>query len=363
MPRIAKSPPPTADPVIDVTPTEAPTMELTVIKNVQEFEWNFAEIKDKLTEAIAKYNGLLVTEENLPEMEKTHREIAGLRIRVDKFRTDTKRQLSEPATKFDGEVKELLDIIRQAEVPIREQIIKYEADRVSKRQDELQEFAKSTAISMGVRDENFVYIVPLQLTQRTKTDSAARKEIIAAIEEMKVRQDSDDAAREEAAKQNAERMKLKQERTAVLEMLCQVHSGMVGLKTPLTIADVQHLITDETTPEEIGQIVITAVSKRSEVEMAAAQPPVPATPPPVVPVSFSPEPPPILPPVSVSLPLTPPIPTPPLPPTAPQLYDVTLRFPGVSVQQATELKHWLASRGMTYEVINQNKVGEANGTC
>lgn len=354
MPPIKKTLPPEQPPTIDVTPIETPTMELTVTKNIQEFEWNFDEIKGKLCVAIARYNGLLVTEENLPEMEKTHREIAGLRIRVDKFRIETKRQLAEPANQFDAEVKELTEIIRQAEIPIRNQILHYEAERVRIRSKELLDFAQSTAASLGVREENFRYQVPVQLTNRTKTDAAARKEVITAVEEMKTRQDADDRAKIEAAKRDEERLRLSNEREAVLAMLCKTISTRDHLKTMVTVDDVKPLINPDMTPQQLERIVEIEVMKRAKIETAAEQPPIPAPPQMGPPPVFQPGPPPMPPTISA------PLPPPPMQ-SAPQLYDVTLKFPGVSVLQASDLRQWLAINGIKYEVISQDKVGETNG--
>ena len=66
-------------------------LELTVLENIQKLTWNFEDIKKELTASIEKYSNLVVSETNLKEMESTGREIAGLRVKIGKFKTMVKK--------------------------------------------------------------------------------------------------------------------------------------------------------------------------------------------------------------------------------------------------------------------------------
>ena len=91
--------------------------------------WNFAELKAQLETHLKTYSGLVVTAENLPSMSKTHREIVSLRTGLEKFRKSVKCEAEKPIKEFEGQVKELAVIIAKVETPIKEQLDKYDLQR------------------------------------------------------------------------------------------------------------------------------------------------------------------------------------------------------------------------------------------
>lgn len=353
------------------------TMDLVVLEQSLAFRWNFAEVKAALEAEIVKYAGLVVTEDNLPDMERTQREIAGLRNKLDKFRLDNKKILSEPANKFDGEVKELLAVIDQAERPIKEQLQKYEDARVAARIVELTASARKTATAMGLREENFRFEVPARLTNRTVTDAAARKEIVTALEELLARQGADDAAKEEERKQEETARELIRQRDELVVVLCRAHSDTMELKTAVTIDNIRPLLTPNTSLAEIPAIIVAVCQKRLAVERAAAtaaappmppapavpaaiaSPPAPAADTPPFPPAVPPGPPPFGPPPVWPGPAAfPPPPGPavvPPPPAgegeqSPDQFNFVVRCKGITFLQIQQIKNWLTSEGIRFSV-------------
>lgn len=335
-----------------------PEMLLSVLENSQIFRWNFDEIKTRLLAGIEKYSNLIVTEENLPEMERTQREIASLRTQVNKFRIDTKKQLTATADKFDGEVKELTAIIAAAEAPLKKQIEEYEVVRVQKAETSLLEFAWKYAAASGLRSDVFTtYQVPSKLTQRSTSDKTAKTEIVAAMDGLLEFQRQADAAAAEKIRLEQEAAKRESEKQALIGILCESRSREAGLKTPLTAEEFERAnpLSSAAGIDELPGIIGREVERRRAIEDAAGSrleqlkiveappgtfPPVPAPPVnPTPPVSYGP------PPTSIGF----------IPP-GPTKYDVVLKFPGVTVVQAGELKLWLSDRKMTYQVISQDKV-------
>ncbi|WP_425057644.1 hypothetical protein SCACP_21630 [Sporomusa carbonis] len=330
---------------------------------IQEFDWNFAEIKQAIQQRIEKYVGLVVTEDNLKDMEDTQKEIAGLRAKIDAFRKQVKKQLNEPYDKFEGQVKELLAIVEQAEGPLRKQILQYEEDRRKAKETELLEFGRKTAANLGVRDEYFNLVIPAKWTNRTAKDGAVRKEIVTEVEYMLARQRKDDEAAE-----------LERQKTELITQLCANTSQVFMLKTPLTPEDIQHL-TANAGLAEIPGIITKECTRRAELERkAAAPPPVlelseygsmsasPEPEPEYSPEYLPPEPPrPQLPP----MPPPPRMEEPPLQPPfqpatapAPALWDVQILLTGksVTVQQAARVRQCMEQNGFIYEVISQERV-------
>lgn len=57
---------------------------------------NFEEVKQNLKAITEKYKGLVVTDQNQKDMEKTLREVVSLRTSIQKFEVNGKRQLRRP---------------------------------------------------------------------------------------------------------------------------------------------------------------------------------------------------------------------------------------------------------------------------
>jgi hypothetical protein len=339
-----------------VSETDLAVIELEPRTNqlVQNFEWNFAELKTSLDQKTQKYVGLVVTEENLKSMEDTQKEVAGLRTKIDAFRKKVKKQLNEPYEKFEGQIKELLTIVEAVEKPLQQQILSYEDERRRLKEAELREFGLKTALNLGLRTEYNTLVIDTKWTNRTAKDSTVRKEIVTDIETMLWQQ-----------RQADEAAKLRRQRYALIEQLCEVNSKTLQLSTPVTPLDVATSV-EHATLAEIPDIIIAECQKRADMERKAAEAvqariaaETAAIQEPLPPVEPDPGPPmpPVLPPRSADPPMPPGfrptlppafMPPPPMP-AAPELWDATLRVIGVTVAQAEALKVYMNGRGIQFE--------------
>jgi hypothetical protein len=308
-------------------------MELQVLTHVQEFSWNFDEIKTNVAGFAEKYHGLVVTEETLPDMEKAQKEIASVRVKIDDFRKEIKKRMNEPYEKFETQIKELQALIEAAETPLKTQIQHYEDIRVVKRENEIREYAKERAEVKGLREERFAqFIILPEWTRRSTKDTTYRKEVNKAIDLLIEQQKNADEA-----------ALLRKQKNDLIQRMCEVYSR--GLKTPVTPEDVAHVTHDAALPD-IPEIVMAECDKRREVENKAA----------IDSCDTNPDVGPSLPPVSV-LPLPPINPALGGPPIHQDVYDVDLRLPGITIAQANEILAFFASRNITYQVLRQTTAG------
>lgn len=127
-------------------------MELKIIEQVQKLTWNFEEVKAKLNDDIQQYVGLVVNDENLASMEKTQKEIAGLRTKLQKFRLAVKKELEKPYDSFELQIKELAKLVESAELPIKDQLQKYEDRRKENKENECRGIIASVAAELGLAD-------------------------------------------------------------------------------------------------------------------------------------------------------------------------------------------------------------------
>ncbi|MBP2629855.1 MAG: hypothetical protein H6Q70_483 [Firmicutes bacterium] len=309
-------------------------MELQVISNVQEFKWNFEDIKKSLQESVQKYTGLVVNEDNLKDMEKTQKEIASIRTQINAFQKKVKKDLELPYKQFEKEIKELQSLVAEAENPIKDQILKYENVRIENCEKELKNFAKNTAESLGLRSENFNLVIDSKWTNRTAKKASVRKEIVAEIEnQLKQQQMNDEAA------------ELLKQKNDLIKSLCKSGSAMFNLATPITSKDVKHL-TINAGLAEIPEIISQECKKRSDMERKAAEEIIqPATQP--------------MPPVAPAVSECPQssIPTIAIPPiNAPvEFYKVILELPSISYQDSINLQQFMANSNIQYRVVSQEK--------
>jgi len=177
-----------------------------------------------------------------------------------------------------------------------------------------------------------------------------------------------------AQRRDDELKELEKQRIDLIEGQCLAHSA--GLKTPVVPGDVNHLLVGVTL-SEIPGIILAECQKRADMEAKAAEPKVNPVPeyingfheipgPDPCPewvgceISYPVEEIPVMAVTSahISPPLPPaPRPIPPMPPAiTPTLYDVVLKLPCVTVEQATALKTFMATKGITYEIFSQEEV-------
>ena len=243
--------------------------ELKVLNNIQgRIEWDSEAAKSYIVSIIAPYHGLVVTDDNVKDMEKTQKELASMRRKIDKFRKDTKKQAEEPIKAFEMEIKDIQKVIEDAEDPIVEQLEKYELKRVNNVRSAIMEEAKEIAVHESLREEYMLdFVIDQSWTNRTAKKSDVTKGIIAKIKELKRAQELDDKQKQMELLKNQQ-----------IAMLCTNLSEKYGLNTPVEPSQLYYQTKDAELTDLI-QIVEKAVQAQAEVErnimqaMAAASKP------------------------------------------------------------------------------------------
>ena len=243
--------------------------ELKVLNNIQgRIEWDSEAAKSYIVSIIAPYRGLVVTDDNVKDMEKTQKELASMRRKINKFRKDTKKQAEEPIKAFEMEIKDIQKVIADAEDPIVDQLDKYELARVNDARNSIMVEAKEIAVHESLREEYMLdFVIDQSWTNRTAKKAFVSQGIIAKITELKRVQDLDDQQKQ------MEILKNKQ-----IYLLCENLSEKYGLNTPIDPL----LIYPQTKMaelEELPEIIEKAAQSQADIErnmmqtMAAAKEP------------------------------------------------------------------------------------------
>ena len=190
-------------------------------------DWNFEALKSDLANMTEQYKGLVVTDDNLEDMEKVHREVVGLRTKITKFKSKVKAELDAPYKKFDAQIKELLAVVDSVESPMVGQLNKYEHERREKKAKGIRQYIDRKADEIGLdRRYSDEVVVADKWLNRTQKWTDTENDILMKI-----------AWYLDIQKQDRDRAAFRAEKIEMAKFMCEKLSA--GLVTPLAFAEIE----------------------------------------------------------------------------------------------------------------------------
>lgn len=259
--------------------TEIQIVEPQILSADLSITTNFEDVKNNLQAITEKYKGLVVTDQNQKDMEKTLREVVSLRTSIQKFEVNGKRKLRKPVDQFAEACKELLKIVNEAERPLREQLDAYEARRQEGVTKVILHKYEEMALDAGIREE----FRSCDILSKWMNKTAKLKDTYEDI----ARLVSEQAA---AQKQHDDLKELRNSRRELALLQIEKANRDYALATPIT----EDFLIDElldTSAEIIKNTINEEALRRHEmdentrqVSSPAVSAPPPAAKPPVVPI-------------------------------------------------------------------------------
>lgn len=239
-----------------------PAIEPQVIDSNLTLTWNNAELAKYLEEKLEKYNGLVVTEDNLKETKSVLKEIVSIRTKLTRFGTDKKRELKIPYNTFTAELEQVLAVVSRVENPIANQINEFEQQEMLKRRDTVIAMMNDKVQALGIRDEYKIRIVPNHKWWENKT--AKMSDVALAIDEMvkgvlEQQQNDDDLKRMQA------------EKVEMIKMKIDLFNQNYALDTPIQYEEIKHRV-DNVPFGELDSVIAAEFEKRLEIELKAKAP-------------------------------------------------------------------------------------------
>lgn len=239
-----------------------PAIEPQVIDSNLTLTWNNAELAKYLEEKLKKYNGLVVTEDNLKEMKSVLKEIVSIRTKLTRFGADKKRELKIPYNTFTAELEQVLAVVSRVENPIANQIGEFEQQEMLKRKETVLNMVEDKAQSLGIRDEykNRAVLIPKWWENKT----AKMSDVALSIEEMlkgvlEQQKNDDDLKRMQA------------EKVEMIKMKIDLFNQNYALDTPIQYEEIKHRV-DNIPFGELDNVLSNEFEKRLEIEMKAKEP-------------------------------------------------------------------------------------------
>lgn len=239
-----------------------PAIEPQVIDSNLTLTWNNAELAKYLEEKLEKYNGLVVTEDNLKEMKSVLKEIVSIRTKLTRFGADKKRELKIPYNTFTAELEQVLAVVSRVENPIANQIGEFEQQEMLKRKETVLKMIEDKTQSLGIREEYKNRVMPNPKWWENKT--AKMSDVALSVEEMlkgvfEQQQNDDDLKRMQA------------EKVEMIKMKIDLFNQNYALDTPIQYEDVQHCV-NNIPFSELDSVIAAEFEKRLEIELKAKEP-------------------------------------------------------------------------------------------
>lgn len=239
-----------------------PAIEPQVIDSNLTLTWNNAELAKYLEEKLEKYNGLVVTEDNLKEMKSVLKEIVSIRTKLTRFGADKKRELKIPYNTFTAELEQVLAVVSRVENPIANQIGEFEQQEMLKRKDTVLKMIEDKAQSLGIREEYKNRVMPNPKWWENKT--AKMSDVALSVEEMlkgvlEQQQNDDDLKRMQA------------EKVEMIKMKIDLFNQNYALDTPIQYEEIQHRV-NNVPFGELDSVIAAEFEKRLEIELKAKAP-------------------------------------------------------------------------------------------
>lgn len=111
--------------------------QLTIKEGV--ISTNLEALKAELTEIAERHDGVIVTEDTVPEAKKDLAELRKVAKEIDDRRKTVKKEWNKPYTDFENEVKAALEIINKPIALIDGQIKEFEAQRKADKEQHVRE--------------------------------------------------------------------------------------------------------------------------------------------------------------------------------------------------------------------------------
>lgn len=124
--------------------------ELIIKNQVGSIQWDPNGLQKYVEGMIQKYDGLIFTDEEIPEAKKRMADLNRLKKQIEDRRKEIKKEIAAPYTEFESQVKPIVQRIDEVRGKIDLQVKEYERIRDEKKQSEIEAWWTANG-SPGIR--------------------------------------------------------------------------------------------------------------------------------------------------------------------------------------------------------------------
>lgn len=151
---------------------------------------NYEDMTKHLNTLLEEYKDLVVTEETLKGCKAAQKELARLRNDIETYRKDRKKEAEQPIKAFEDQCKSLVNLIKEAETPIKEGIEYFDNQRREEKRELAKEIIAEECEKAGLNEKYSARCLVLdKYTNLTATESGVREDVSRQCFALKVEQD------------------------------------------------------------------------------------------------------------------------------------------------------------------------------
>ena len=148
----------------------------------QPIVFNYEELKEALTTALADYKGRIYTEDTIGEAKKDKAKLNNLKKALSDERITRKKDFMKPFEVFEGQVKDLCGMIDEATSGIDSQLEIYEQNRITEKREAIKSMFAEIASGYDINFITLEKIYNPKWENKTTTDKTIATEITEAFE-------------------------------------------------------------------------------------------------------------------------------------------------------------------------------------
>lgn len=133
---------------------------------------NYEQLETELQNRLTEYRGLAVTDETLAACKDAQKELARLRLDIDDYRKEKKKELSAPIVEFEEKCKKLIALVVEAEEPLKAGIKSFDDAKREEKRVIAEEIIKEVAAEVGLNEK---YAASLTVLDKYMNLTASKK--------------------------------------------------------------------------------------------------------------------------------------------------------------------------------------------
>ena len=154
---------------------------------------NYDTLKAELEKHLKVYSGLIVTAETLDGSKAAQKELASLRVKIDTYRKEKKKEIEKPIKEFEAQCKELVALVESVEKPIKEGIKVFDDQKREEKRQKALQLAAEVVEAAGLNEK---YADKLDVIDKymnlTATAKAVKEDLETRAFALKIEQDREE---------------------------------------------------------------------------------------------------------------------------------------------------------------------------
>ncbi|WP_165078856.1 MULTISPECIES: DUF1351 domain-containing protein [unclassified Desulfovibrio] len=200
--------------------------------------FNYAGLEEQAKALMSKYEGLIVSEDQVKGIKKEMAEINALKIRLDNARKEAKRQIEAPVKEFEAQVKKICAIFDRTYAALGAQVKAFTEKEREEKRGKVQPIIDEELQAASARVAPF----PIPIQESWLNKSTTLKAVREAVRDIIEQRIQSEAARKQAEQARTERASAIEQAVkaanaeygTALTVAQFMSQGNLNLETPLT---------------------------------------------------------------------------------------------------------------------------------